>query len=274
MSLMIERVVVPLDAASENRTTIDTAVRLAARAKASVHGVFVEDEDLLRLAHLPFARQITLAAGAEPFTTQQVELHLRTSAERARRDLAAAAKRHAVTSSFEIVRGGSEHALLSATQHDLVVANALTRPVGGGFRVECRWWSAIELAPGPFLLAQGSWDRGGSVAMLLGDRGLASVRLIQTAAQIAEFRDGLLIVICPPAIAQAKDLEQWIAKQLDANTVRVQIEVASPELDALPGRMGEFGCRLLVVEAGLVESRADRLHEVVKRMACNILVVR
>ena len=44
----IERVVVTLDAASENRAAIETAARLAARAKAPLHGIFVEDEDLLR----------------------------------------------------------------------------------------------------------------------------------------------------------------------------------------------------------------------------------
>ena len=39
MSGPIERVVVTLDAASENRTAIDTAVRLAARTGMPLHGV-------------------------------------------------------------------------------------------------------------------------------------------------------------------------------------------------------------------------------------------
>ena len=70
MSGAIERVVVPLDAASENRTAIDTAARLAARAKAPLHGIFVEDEDLLRLAGLPFARQVASGFGIEPLTVR------------------------------------------------------------------------------------------------------------------------------------------------------------------------------------------------------------
>ena len=52
-SRRIERVVVPLDAAAENRTAIETAARLAARAKVPLHGIFVEDEELLHLARLP-----------------------------------------------------------------------------------------------------------------------------------------------------------------------------------------------------------------------------
>jgi nucleotide-binding universal stress UspA family protein len=167
----IERVVVPLDAASESQTAIETAARLAARTKAPLHGVFVEDEDLLHLAGLPFARQVTLEAGAEPLTTEHLQLHLQAAAERARKDLLAAAKRHGVERSFEIVRGASQSALFDASEHDLVVARALTRPTAGHFRVECRWWSSIDVAPGPFLLARHMWSASGGVVAVLRDRG-------------------------------------------------------------------------------------------------------
>ena len=274
MSPPIERVVVWLDAASENRVAINTAARLAARAKAPLHGIFVEDEDLLRLAGLPFARQITLGAGAEPITTEQVELHLRVAAERARHDLLAAAKRNSVKGSFEIVRGASESALSGVTERDLVVAGALTRPVAGDFRVECRWWSSIEIAPGPFLLARDVWDTTGSVVMLLRDRDPASVRLLEAAGQIAEAASGVLTVICPPALAGAKGFEKWIAERLTAYQVRVQIEVAPGDLAALHGRIGELDCRLLAIEARLTEGSADRLREFAERFACDILFVR
>ncbi len=71
-----------LDAASENRTAIDTAVRLAARTGAPLHGIFVEDEDLLSLAGLPFARQVTIGGGAEKLSSETVALQLRAAAER------------------------------------------------------------------------------------------------------------------------------------------------------------------------------------------------
>jgi nucleotide-binding universal stress UspA family protein len=270
----IDRVVVPLDAASENRTAIDTAARLAARANALLHGVFVEDQDLLRLAGLPFARQITLGAGAEPFTTEQAELHLRVAAERARRDLLAGAKRHTVKCSFEIVRGAAEIALSGVTERDLVVAGALTRPIAGDFRVECRWWSSIEVAQGPFLLARGAWDRVGSVVMLLRDRGPASVRLLDAAAQIAEARGGALTVICPPALAGAKGFAEWLSERLAAYPVRAQIEVAPTEPAALQRRIGELDCRLLAIGASQSEGRVDRLRQFVESSACDILIVR
>lgn len=270
----IERVVVPLDAASESLTAIETAARLAARAQAPLHGIFVEDEDLLHLASLPFARQTTLGAGAEKLTTEHVELHLRIAAERARLELLAAAKRHGVECSFEIVRGASESALTAASERDLVVAGGLTRPIAGHFRVECRWWSSIEVTPGPFLLARHAWDASGCVVMLLRDRGAASIRLLEAAAQIAQAADRILTVICPPEIAGAERFEKWIADRLADHPVRLQVEIAPAETAALHRRIGELDCRCLAVEAGLAEGGADRLRELVERFACDILVVR
>jgi nucleotide-binding universal stress UspA family protein len=272
MTAGIERIVVTLDAASENRTAIETAARLAARAKAPLHGVFVEDEDLLHLAALPFSRQVTLAAGVEDLTAEQLELHLRAAAERARTELAAAARRHRVNWSFEIVRGRSAAALAYASASDLVVAGALTRPIGGQFRVQCRWWSSVELSPGPFLLARREWSGSGTV-VLLRDRSAAAARLLQAAAQVAQAADGTLTVVCPPAVAKP-GLERWIAEQLAGQPVQLQVEVAPDEPAALQRRIGELGCHLLAIEATEVAGPGDRLRELGERFACDLLIVR
>jgi len=262
----IERVVVPLDAASDSRVAIETAARLAARAKAPLIGIFVEDEDLLHLASLPFARQSTLGADAEPLTTEHVELHLRVAAEQSRRALFAAAQRHGVTGSFEIVRGASASALTAASERDLVVAGALTRPIAGHFRVECRWWSSLDAMPGPFLLAQHAWGARGSVAMLLRERSPASARLLDAAAQIAEAADALLIVIRPPGTEQ---FDAWVADRLADRPIRFQVETGPADLAALRHRLDELDCRLLAIEAG-----GDQLRDLVERYARDILIAR
>jgi K+-sensing histidine kinase KdpD len=104
----IERIFVSLDAVSENATAIDTAAHLAAHWKAHLHGVFVEDEDLLNLAGLPFARQITLHSGAEPLTAEEVERHLHAAAETARRALTAAANKSHIAKLSPIKPGGGQ----------------------------------------------------------------------------------------------------------------------------------------------------------------------
>jgi hypothetical protein len=57
----IKRVVVSLDAVSETAAAIDTAAGLAARWQVPLHGVYIEDEELIGFAGLPSARQVTFA---------------------------------------------------------------------------------------------------------------------------------------------------------------------------------------------------------------------
>jgi hypothetical protein len=211
--------------------------------------------------------------GVQPFTVEDTELQLKAAAERARRELVAAARRYGVEASFEIVRGGSQAALSGISERDLVVAAALGRPIAGHFRVECRWWSSIEIAPGPFLLARHAPDAGGAL-VILRDRSPASARLLAAAAQIAEAADGALTVICPPALANAADFADWLAERLAGYRLRPRVEVAPAEPQALYRRIAELGCRVLAVEAGAVEGGAARLRDLVERCACDVLIVR
>jgi hypothetical protein len=272
MSKAIERVVVQLDAAAENRAAIDTAARLAARAKTPLHAVFVEDEELLHLAGLPFARQVTLAAGSERLTRSDAQLHLRAAAETARREVAAAAARYRVEHSFAVVRGGSTIALAAASERDLVVAGAATRPVAGHFRFETRWWAAVETAPAPMLLVQRDWGTSGATVVLLRERNKSSARLLEAAARIAEAADATLIVISPPAIAGTKGFQNWLGEQLVGLPVRLTVEIGPAEPAALDRRIAELDCRLLAIDAGSAEGGARGFRRFVERFACDVLI--
>ena len=273
MSGPIQRVIVTLEAASENGTAIDTAVRLAAQAKAELHGVFIEDQELLHLAGLPFARQVTVATGTEPLTSETLELQLRAEAERARNDLFAAAKEHRVKCTFEVLRGASETAVAYASESDLIVTGGQSRPVAGHFRLERRWWSSIEAVSGPLLLARTAWTAAGPVVILLRDRDLASARLVETAAQIASARGDVLMVICPRVIAEAPGFGTWVSDSVAQHRIRVQIELAPAEPAALHERLGQLDCRLLALEAGLAERSGETLRELIGRVACDMLIV-
>lgn len=269
----IARVVVPLDAISESREALASAARLAAHAGVPLHGVFVEDEDLLQLARLPLVRHVGPGAEAEPLSVEAIARQLRAAAARARKELAAAAARQRIAWSFETVRVAADHVLLAVSAGDLVVASALSRPIGGHFRLEWRWWAAIESVPGPLLLARRGWDPGGAVLALLRDRGPGSARLIAAAAPLAEAAGGRLIVLCPPELAKAEGFEAWLAERLEAYSVHPQIELAPAEPADLERHLSQLGVRVLAVHSSPGE-RSDRLRTLFGRLACDILVVR
>jgi nucleotide-binding universal stress UspA family protein len=274
MAWEIERIVVPLDAASETATAIDTAVRLAARWHVPVHGVFIEDEELIGLAGLPFARQVTLGAGAERLTRDQVEDHFRAAAERARRELAAEAERRDVEWSFEVARGPLT-AVMLAGEHDFVVAGATTRPVGGYFRLSARCWSWMEAAAArPFLLAKRAWETGGSVLTLLRGRGAQSAQTLGIAAQIAGFHSRTLTVAGAFDPTAPGDFSAWVSGLLEGHSLNLQTEPEALEPTALRQRILELDCRLLVLEAGEQDGRAEDLREIVEQLTCDVLIIR
>jgi hypothetical protein len=272
MTQEIDRVIVPLDAASETAAAIDTAARLAARWRVPLHGVFIEDEELIGLASLPFARQVTLGAGAEPLTRDHVEDHLRAFAERARHELVAAAERHDVKWSFETVRGPLAPDMLGS-EHDFLVAGAASRPIGRHFRIASRCWSWIAIAARPFLLASREWQTGGSVLTLLRRRDDKSAHALDIAAQIASFRDGTLTVAQTTDLTNSEDFTVWVEERLKGHSVKLQTDPVATEPAALRQRIVDLNCRLLVLETNGLEAHPERLRELVEQLACDVLVI-
>jgi hypothetical protein len=273
MTEEIKRVIVPLDAASETGSAIDTAARLAEWWQVPVRGVFIEDEELIGLASLPFARQVTLGTGIEPLTKDHVEDHFRAFAERARRELAAAAERHDVKWSFETVRGPLSPDMLGG-EHDLVVAGAVSRPIGGHFRIASRCWSWMADVARPFLLTSREWQSGASVLTVLRRRDAKSARVLDIAAQIAGFRGGTLTVAQTADIAASIDFTAWVAERLEGHSVTLQTKPAVTEPAALRQQIIDLDCRLLVLEAGDEEAQPEQLRELVEKLTCDVLVIR
>jgi hypothetical protein len=270
----IERVVVPLDAASENRTAIDTAARLARRWHARLHGVFVEDEDLLRLAALPFARQVSLGGGVETLTASEARAQLHAFAEAARRELAAVADRYGVAWSFEIRAHIRELEELCAASSDFLVAGTATRPVGTHFQIECRWWQTVEAVGVSCLIARRSWGDGGAVVAIIDDRHDAARRVLDAAAACAAAGSGIVTVVCPAALAREAGFAAWLAESLAPYGARAQVEVAPDDVEGLVQRCAELDCRVLVVELAAVQQRIGRVRELVDRTAGDVLVIR
>jgi nucleotide-binding universal stress UspA family protein len=274
MTVSIERIVVALDAASENRAAIDTAVRLAALWKAPLHGVFVEDDDLLRLANLPFARQVSLGTGVEHLTVQQTERQLRAFAEHARREVAAAAQRRGIAWSFDIVRGVPGMHATGVAENDFLVAGVATRPIGGHFRLECRWWSAIEPGNSSFLLSSRNWSQRDTVIAVIQNRGPIAERLLDTAARLAEANGGELMVICPAELSDEDEFAPWLGEQLANHIVPIEVDLMPEDPAALVRRIAELDGRLVVIAAQDPQAQPANLRQLVARTGCDVLVVR
>ena len=109
------RILVALDTSARGQAALEAAVRLAANTSAELQGLFVEDEDLVRLASLPFAREVDFASAAlHELHSLNMERALRAAAEETHQAFTHALQQLNLRWTFRIVRGTIAQASLAA----------------------------------------------------------------------------------------------------------------------------------------------------------------
>ena len=99
-------VVLATDVGGYSDATVGLAVDIARSIKSRLRGVFIEDEDLLRLSRLPFTREISLTtAEARPLEIERIERAMRAAARQFRQVLEREARGLKAGWSFDLVRG-------------------------------------------------------------------------------------------------------------------------------------------------------------------------
>jgi nucleotide-binding universal stress UspA family protein len=131
------RILVALDASKESLAALDAAADLAARLEAELVGLFVEDADLLNLAGLPFAREVTtLSPSPRVMDAKRLAEDLRAKAAVARQAIARTAEALHVQWSFRTARGRVDAEILAAAQDaDLIAVGKSARPLTGAPRI-------------------------------------------------------------------------------------------------------------------------------------------
>lgn len=123
--MKIRRIVVGFDPAPLSRPVLEAVVELAQSMEAELVGLFVESQDLLHFAGLPFAREVGFpSATRRSLDVESMERALRALAKEAQETLAAVAGRTPVQWSFRVARGSLAAELLAAAgEADLIIAD-------------------------------------------------------------------------------------------------------------------------------------------------------
>lgn len=211
----IRRILVALDSATASGTALETAAGLAAAQACELSCLFIEDQNLLHLAELPFAREIQLSRAVSRTLAPELLLQdLRAQAALARSAMQRQAERYRLSCSFQVARGrGEEAVLLAAAAGDMIAIargfGALTQ-IG---RLSRRLRLIAVRAPGPILLTgESAASRSGAV-LLPYDASPAAQRMLAMAADLARAgREALEILL----LGNATGTENEVAARLRA----------------------------------------------------------
>lgn len=103
--LVQRRIVVGLDTSFMAREALALAARVASSVDANLRGIFVEDENLLSLANLPFAREVSMTGTLTEIDRAEMLRSMQAQAQIAKRVLERVAGEAHVSWSFDVARG-------------------------------------------------------------------------------------------------------------------------------------------------------------------------
>jgi hypothetical protein len=272
-AITIRRILIALDASGSSLAALEAACALAARLEAELIGLFVEDVQLLRLAALPFAREVgVFSARRRPLGSVQMQRLLRAQAAWAQAALAAAAARRSLRWSFRVVRGEVTQSVLEAvTEADLL---ALGRARPPAWRADSTLRVILAAASRPVLLASPAAAVRAPVAVVY-DGTAESGRALQLAQLLAR-RDSetLTVILLPRDAAAGERLQRQAAEALQGSGLAADF-ILLP--DAGPGDVVEAVRRCaagtLVVPADLRLKTLAR-DALLADLDCAVLLVR
>ena len=243
--------------------------------QAELLGLFVEDINLVRIAGLPFARQVSYPFGVEErMSSERIDRELKAQAELARKALAAAAGRRHARWSFRTVRGQvTGEILAAASQTDLVLLGksgwSPARPVGSTAL------ALIAASPGAFLLVPQEAPQAGPIAVLF-EGSNDSRRALEASIRLAIAHQAGLLVIVSGATPDACDTVRQNARQIIESRVKEfrirRVQAAAPRDCAHMLRMEHS--RLLVLPGGSALAQEAGIRSLLELTRSPVLLIR
>ncbi len=278
----VKRILVALDTSKHSLAALAAAVELAASLGAELLGLFVEDINLLRLAGLPFAQEITPAAVARQMDSVRLEQELRIQAAQARRAMAEAAESSQVHWSFRVVRGQvAAEVLTAALEADLLSLGIASRPLIRRTRMGSTALTVAAKAPRTVLLLQHG-ERLNQPVVVTFDGSAAANRALDIAAHLVQkiklpARLPLLVLIMAEAgsLEVAQQLEQETTTRLLGQVAQLKFRrLAQANLTSLIQTVQAEKAGLLVLGGETPLLEAETIQALLDKIICPVLLVR
>lgn len=270
----IQRIVVALDASGHSLAALEAAADLASSLEAELHGLFVEDVNLLRVAGLPMARELQFPfarhARMDPGTMRR---QLRAQARQARRAISSICKQRKIEWTFRVVRGTvSSEVLEAATSADLLCVGKASRPVLNRQRTgSTARAAAIKAGRTVLLISQGTPIK--SPAVIAHDGSSHADRALPLACQLARVTGGLLwILISDDPARPSEELEARLTKRLEGEDLVVRYrKLTGSGVTALIWSVETAGGGILVLSRASFEQ--EEITRLLDELRCPLLVV-
>lgn len=274
----IRRIVVALDASPHSYAALEAAVRMAAHFRAELLGLYVEDINILRLAELPFVREIgSFSTICRRLEMPDLERQLRMRTLEIRQRFVTLATQQHLQQTFRVARGkvALEIHAAAAEADVLIVGKAgwshLSRHrLGSTARAAC-----ADDTPGLTLILQDG-ARLGAALLVVYDGSPLAEKALDIAVALMETRQGPLhVLLLANGQRQAPALQAEVAAKLLRYGVegRYQALIGSDTFK-LSYAIRSVASATLVVPAKIASVCEDALLALLEEVEIPVLLVR
>lgn len=225
----IRKILVALDASPGSLAALRAAADLAARLKAELLGVAVEDVELIRVAAAPLAQEILYHSTTQsPMSRDLMESRLKARSEQAREMLEREANRVKVSWSFRSVKGNVVTEVLAAAgEVDLLAMGKIGWSFGRPHRIGS---AALELASCgiPVLLLSEQGLSPGARWLIQFDGSAASRQALKISAQLAIASTGRVSILLAAA---SEDKAGRLREEADSLLRGLDLDIRFRECD-------------------------------------------
>jgi nucleotide-binding universal stress UspA family protein len=227
-----KRILVAVDASPHSLAALRAAVGLAARLGQELDALYVEDVNLLRLAGLPFCREVgSYTASVRLLDSRTIEQTFRRLAADIQRSIDLVARPSHVSWSFRVVRGGvSDEVTAAAHSASLVSLGRVGHSPGQ--RIGSTTQMLLTRLECPLLIV-GADGQVRPPFTVLFSSAPSSARALRLAISLAHRNGDQLHVLISPEDADSEKLEQTVTNDLTGVTD------AHVSLVDTPGKLAE-----------------------------------
>jgi len=221
--LTIRRILVALDASPHSLAALDAAIELAARFEAELEGLYVEDINLLRLAELPFVREVGLySTHRRRLDMQELERQLRAQTARIQRSFRGATAQAEITCTFRVSRGAVVSEVVSAASgSDVVILGRSGWTLTPSRRLGSTVRQILNQATGmALILKEGS--RLSPPVLVVYDGSSLGRKALGAALSLLEAGDPLRVLLLADGVERAEDLRTDACRLLEEYDLEVR----------------------------------------------------
>ena len=266
---IIQRVAIALDACHQSSQALLAAAEMAASLQAELEGIFIEDINLIRLAELPFTREIRpFSMTEETVDVKRMEQELRSLARQQQQKLELVAREKGIRCSFRIRRGQIKAELMNAVTEVNVLT--LCRPVhmSGMFGRETIG-DTTSTAAYPMQQARSS------VSVIFGSAQNEKNALLAAARLAGRLDTDISVLLTADSDIETGDLQRQAETILEPQTQPVNyIRLAGKQISDLVIATVSSNNQVLLVNSNNTLVTGGQLWPYLEQVFCPVLIVR